>query len=239
MSENLYKQAYNNNTKCLCIIPARGGSKRIPRKNIKDFCGLPLIAYSIKAALNSQVFTDVIVSTDDDEIASVALKYGAKVPFIRETNLSDDYATSSDVVRDVIIKFGDRFDEICCIYATAPLLTDEILRRAYVKFKETNAEFLFSATEFAFPIQRAIKLDKNSRVSMFYPHFEHTRSQDLEAAYHDAGQFYFGKKSAWLTQKSIFAPHSVAFLLPRNLVCDIDTPDDFEFAKKLYQINSI
>lgn len=220
----------------LCIIPARGGSKRIPHKNIKDFCGKPLIAYSIQTAIKSGVFDKVIVSTDDEKIAEVAIKYGAKVPFVRETDLSDDYATSSDVVRDAIVRCGENFSQICCLYATAPLLTSDILREAAARFVGEKCEFLFSATEFGFPIQRAIKLDINGFVSMFYPEFELTRSQDLEKSYHDAGQFYFGTKSAWLSKKPIFAEHSKAFVLPRNLVCDIDTIEDFEFAKKLYQI---
>ncbi|MGH1600844.1 pseudaminic acid cytidylyltransferase [Campylobacter majalis] len=220
----------------LCIIPARGGSKRIPKKNIKDFCGLPLIAYSIQTAIKSGVFDKVIVSTDDEKIAEVAQKFGAIVPFVREATLSDDYATSSDVVRDAILKCGNNFSQICCLYATAPLLTSDILREAALKFQNEKCEFLFSATEFGFPIQRAIRLDINGSVSMFYPEFELTRSQDLEKSYHDAGQFYFGTKSAWLSKKPIFAPHSRAFILPRNLVCDIDTIEDFEFAKKLYQI---
>lgn len=222
--------------KTLCVIPARGGSKRIPHKNIKDFCGLPLIAYSIKNALNSGVFDEVIVSTDDEEIAKVAIRYGAKVPFKREANLSDDYATSSDVVRDATIKMGEDFSEICCLYATAPLLTDAVLTQAYAKFKEQDCEFLFSATEFGFPIQRAIKIAKDGKVSMFFDEYANTRSQDLESAYHDAGQFYFGKREAWLSKKPIFAPHSLAYILPRHLVCDIDTMADFEFAQKLYKI---
>ncbi|WP_169776836.1 pseudaminic acid cytidylyltransferase [Campylobacter mucosalis] len=220
----------------LCVIPARGGSKRIPHKNIKDFCGLPLIAYSIQNALKSAVFDEIIVSTDDEKIAEVAIKYGAKVPFVREANLSDDYATSSDVVRDAIVKMGEDFSDICCLYATAPLLTPDVLVKAYSEFSSVSCDFLFCATEFSFPIQRAIKLDENLRVSMFYPQFELTRSQDLQRAYHDAGQFYFGKREAWLMKKPIFAPHSRAFVLPRHLVCDIDTLDDFEFAIKLYKI---
>lgn len=223
----------------LCVIPARGGSKRIPYKNIKDFCGMPLIAYSIKNALNSGVFDEVIVSTDDESIADVALKFGAKVPFLRDKKLSDDYATSSDAVRDCILKIGGDFDVVCCVYATAPLLTPAILKEAYAKFKDSNYKFLFSACEFSFPIQRAIKLDENGSVSMFYPQYLNTRSQDLKKAYHDAGQFYFGKREAWLLGEAVFAPHSKAFVLPRDLVCDIDTLDDFEFAKKLYQIKYV
>ena len=222
----------------ICIIPARGGSKRIPGKNIKDFLDKPLIAYSIEAALNSKVFSDVIVSTDDEAIANVAREFGASVPFFRETSLSDDYATSTDVIKDAIRRANSSFSDVCCLYATAPLITAEILKEAASEFKKDECKFLFSATAFDFPIQRAIKLDENARVSMFYPQFERTRSQDLEPAFHDAGAFYFGKKEAWLECSAIFAPHSKAYLLPRNLVCDIDTLEDFEFAKKLYLINN-
>ena len=222
----------------ICIIPARGGSKRIPGKNIKDFLGKPLIAYSIEAALNSKVFSEVIVSTDDEAIANVAREFGASVPFFREASLSDDYATSTDVIKDAISRVNSSFSDVCCLYATAPLVTAEILKEAASEFKKDECKFFFSATAFDFPIQRAIKLDENARVSMFYPRFERTRSQDLEPAFHDAGAFYFGKKEAWLECSAIFAPHSKAYLLPRNLVCDIDTLEDFEFAKKLYLVNS-
>ena len=222
----------------ICIIPARGGSKRIPGKNIKDFLVKPLIAYSIEAALNSKVFGEVIVSTDDEMIANVAREFGASVPFFRDASLSDDYATSTDVIKDAIKRVNSSFSDVCCLYATAPLITAEILKEAAGEFKKQECKFLFSATAFDFPIQRAIKLDENARVSMFYPQFEKTRSQDLELAFHDAGAFYFGKKEAWLECSALFAPHSKAYLLPRNLVCDIDTLEDFEFAKKLYLINN-
>ena len=227
----------DNQNCALCVIPARGGSKRIPRKNVKDFLGKPLIAYSIEAALNSGVFERVIVSTDDAEIAYVAVKFGAQVPFMRDAALSDDYATSSDAVADAARRLGGGYSHVCCLYATAPLITGEILREAYGKFEEAECEFLFSSTEFSFPIQRAIRLGDDGAVNMFYPQFALTRSQDLERAYHDAGAFYFGTREAWLEKKPIFAAHSRAFLLPRNLVCDIDTPEDFEFAQKLYEIN--
>ena len=222
----------------ICIIPARGGSKRIPGKNIKDFLGKPLIAYSVEAALNSKVFSEVIVSTDDEMIANVAREFGAIVPFFRDANLSDDYATSTDVIKDAIRRVKSSFSDVCCLYATAPLIRAEILKEAAGEFKKQECKFLFSATAFDFPIQRAIKLDENARVSMFYSQFEKTRSQDLEPAFHDAGAFYFGKKEAWLECSALFAPHSKAYLLPRNLVCDIDTLEDFEFAKKLYLINN-
>lgn len=222
----------------LCVIPARGGSKRIPHKNIKDFAGVPLIAHSIKTAINSGIFDEIIVSTDDEDIAIISRKFGAKTPFMRDANLSDDFATTGAVMKDACLKMGENFKNVCCLYATAPLLRAEILAKAYEKFKDSRCEFLFSACEFSFPIQRAIKLDENGSVSMFYPEYLNTRSQDLQRAYHDAGQFYFAKREAWLEQKPIFAPHSCAFILPRHLVCDIDTLADFEFAQKLYKINN-
>ncbi|QCD51831.1 pseudaminic acid cytidylyltransferase [Campylobacter sp. RM16192] len=221
----------------LCVIPARGGSKRIPHKNIKDFLGNPIISYSIKAALSSKVFDEVIVSTDSEEIAEVARKFGAKTPFLRDANLSDDFTSTGDVIKDACIKMGDKFKTVCCLYPTAPLLKGEVLNEAYNKFKASECEYLFSVCEFSFPIQRAIKIDLNGKASMFYPEYNSTRSQDLEPAYHDAGQFYFGKRDAWLQGKWVFKPHSKVFILKRNLVCDIDTIEDFEFAKKLYKIN--
>ena len=178
----------------ICIIPARGGSKRIPGKNIKDFLGKPLIAYSIEAALNSKVFSEVIVSTDDEMIANVAREFGASVPFFRDASLSDDHATSTDVIKDAIGRVNSSFSDVCCLYATAPLITAEILKEAAGEFKKHECKFLFSATAFDFPIQRAIKLDENARVSMFYPQFEKTRSQDLEPAFHTLGHFILAKK---------------------------------------------
>ncbi|AQW80481.1 pseudaminic acid cytidylyltransferase [Campylobacter pinnipediorum] len=223
----------------LCVIPARGGSKRIPKKNIKDFLGKPLIAYSIQTALSSKIFDEVIVSTDDKDIADVAIKFGAKVPFFRDEKLSDDYASSVDVVIDAIKKMDERYQNICCLYATAPLLKYQILMKAYDEFISSNSNFLFSVCEFSYPIQRALMLDENKSVSMFYPEYFNSRSQDLQKSYHDAGQFYFGKREAWLDNKNIFKDNSKAFVLPYNLVCDIDTLQDFEFAQKLYQINAI
>ena len=189
----------------ICIIPARGGSKRIVGKNIKDFLGKPLIAYSIEAALNSKVFSEVIVSTDDEAIANVAREFGASVPFFREASLSDDYATSTDVIKDAIRRAHSSFSGVCCLYATAPLVTAEILKEAAGEFKKEGCKFLFSATAFDFPIQRAIKLDESARVSMFYPQFEKTRSQDLEPAFHDAGAFYFGKRGLAGVQRYLCA----------------------------------
>ncbi|MBZ7936496.1 pseudaminic acid cytidylyltransferase [Campylobacter sp. B0100352/1] len=226
--------------KNLCIIPARGGSKRIPRKNIIDFLGKPLISYSIESALNSQIFDEVIVSSDDEEIIETALKFGSKIPFKRSAHLSDDYASSTAVIQDVIQilqKQGQNYDHVCCLYATAPLISADILKQAFENFIQNKSQFLFSACEFDYPIQRAFYLDEKKQVYMFDEKYYQSRSQDLTKAYHDAGAFYFGTSKAWLENDFMFRPHSSVFLLPRNLVCDIDTPQDLEFAKILYRVN--
>ncbi|MEH0742534.1 pseudaminic acid cytidylyltransferase [Vibrio cholerae] len=221
----------------VAIIPARGGSKRIPGKNIKLFHGKPMISYSIEAALASGCFDKVIVSTDDAEIANVAKDYGAQVPFLRPENISDDYATTMDVMEHAIrwcLDEGWAVDAVCCLYATAPFVLPEDLQRGYTLLLEDGVQFAFSATTFPFPIQRAIKLDEEGAVSMFSPENELVRSQDLEEAYHDAGQFYWGQTSAFLDKLSIFSSHSRAVLLPRNRVQDIDTPEDWELAESLF-----
>ncbi|MBZ7939697.1 MULTISPECIES: pseudaminic acid cytidylyltransferase [Campylobacter] len=226
--------------KNLCIIPARGGSKRIPRKNIIDFLGKPLISYSIENALNSQIFDEVIVSSDDEEIIEVALKFGAKVPFKRSVYLSDDYASSTAVIQDaiqILQKQGQNYDHICCLYATAPLISADILKQAFENFIQNKSQFLFSACEFDYPIQRAFYLDEKKQVNMFDEKYYQSRSQDLTKAYHDAGAFYFGTSKAWLENDFMFRPYSSVFLLPKNLVCDIDTFQDLEFAKILYRVN--
>lgn len=224
---------------CICIIPARGGSKRIPRKNVVDFWGKPLIAHSIENALNSGIFDDVVVSTDDEEIASVAKAYKASVPFVRPKELSDDYGSSSAVIRHAIKELQKAkydFTSICCLYATAPLIDSGILQKAFDEFQKDDCEFVFGACAFEYPIQRAFMLDEKNRVSMFDESKYSARSQDLTPAFHDAGAFYFGKTSAWLEKKMAFKPYSKAFLLPQHLVCDIDTPQDLEFAKILFEI---
>lgn len=227
--------------KNLCIIPARGGSKRIPRKNIIDFLGKPLISYSIENALNSGVFDEVIVSSDDEKILEVALKFGAKAPFIRTKELSDDYTPFTKVVQNAIQVLKDKnqsYDNICCLYATAPLINKNILKQAYDSFLKKQSKFLFAACEFNYPIQRAFYLDEKERVCMFDESKYFTRSQDLTKAYHDAGAFYFGTNKAWLEEEFLFKNHSSVFLLPQTLVCDIDTPQDLEFAKVLFKINN-
>ena len=222
----------------IAIIPARGGSKRIPRKNIKAFHGKPMIAYSIEAAVNSQCFDKIIVSTDDAAIAEVAIKHGAEVPFMRPADISDDYATTLDVIPHAI-EFtesqGWAVKNVCCIYATAPFLTHEFIQKGLVELTSAKIDYAFSATSFPFPIQRALKLRDEQRVEMFQPEHLNTRSQDLEEAYHDAGQFYWGTKSAFLQRKPFFSPQSKAVLLPRKRVQDIDTNEDWELAEALYK----
>ena len=223
----------------IAIIPARGGSKRIPKKNIKIFHGKPMIAYSIEAALKSRCFDRIIVSTDDQEIADTALKYGAEVPFLRPAAIADDYATTMDVMEHAIQylakeKISPEF--ICCIYATAPFILADDLRKGLGMLNEPKVEYAFSATSFPFPIQRAIKLTGQGDVKMFSEQYADTRSQDLVEAYHDAGQFYWGRTSAFIARKAIFSEHSKVVLLPRKRVQDIDTVEDWELAEALFSV---
>lgn len=223
----------------LAIIPARGGSKRIPRKNIKEFHGKPLIAYSIEAAIKSKCFDRIIVSTDDGEIAEVAKAYGAEVPFIRPDKISNDYATTMDVIEHAISWFlGNDLSVsyVCCIYATAPFISSESLIQGFLALEHADFDYAFSATSFPFPIQRAFKLNQNGSTEMFMPEHIETRSQDLEEAFHDAGQFYWGKSSAFLSKKPIFSDSSFAVILPRNIVQDIDTLEDWSNAESMYEV---
>ncbi|CAG21087.1 pseudaminic acid cytidylyltransferase [Photobacterium profundum] len=221
----------------IAIIPARGGSKRIPKKNIKHFYGKPMIAYSIEAALKSGCFDQVIVSTDDQEIADIAQQYGADVPFIRPADIADDYATTMDVIKHALHWYqnqGEVIDHACCIYATAPFVQSKALACGLEALKKGTYDYAFSATSFPFPIQRALKLTPEGTVEMFMPEHMNTRSQDLEEAYHDAGQFYWGTADAFLTGLPIFSNRSFAVLLPRNEVQDIDTPEDWKNAEVLF-----
>lgn len=223
----------------IAIIPARGGSKRIPRKNIKIFHGKPIIAYSIEAALKSRCFDRIIVSTDDQEIADAALKYGAEVPFLRPAAIADHYATTMDVMEHAIqylTKENIIPELICCIYATAPFILADDLRKGLCILNDPKVEYAFSATSFPFPIQRAIKLTGQGDVKMFSEQYADTRSQDLVEAYHDAGQFYWGRTSAFIARKAIFAEHSKVILLPRKRVQDIDTVEDWELAEALFSV---
>ena len=224
----------------LAVIPARGGSKRIPRKNIKIFHGQPMIAWSIQAAIDSGCFDEVWVSTDDEEIAAVAQVYGAKVPFLRPAYLSDDFATTADVMSHAVEEFGKINhalpDYICCLYATAPFVTKADLVQGLEKIKNnSNLNYVFSATTYPFPIQRAIKLNEYDTVEMFSPQYFKVRSQDLEEAWHDAGQFYWGTAEAWLNKAMIFASQSSVVELPRFRVQDIDTQEDWDRAEWLFK----
>ncbi|MCK4102788.1 pseudaminic acid cytidylyltransferase [Acinetobacter radioresistens] len=224
----------------LAVIPARGGSKRIPRKNIKMFHGQPMIAWSVQAAIESGCFDEIWVSTDDEEIAEVAQAYGAKIPFLRPTHLSDDFATTADVMSHAVGEY-DKLnhtlpDYICCLYATAPFVTKADLVQGFEKIKNNrNLNYVFSATTYSFPIQRAIKLNVDDTVEMFSPQYFNVRSQDLEEAWHDAGQFYWGTAEAWLNKAMIFASQSSVVELPRFRVQDIDTQEDWNRAEWLFK----
>jgi len=224
--------------KKVCIIPARGGSKRIPKKNIKFFHGKPLIAYSIETAKQSELFNRIIVSTDDEEIAKIAKKYGAEVPFMRPKELADDYSGTDQVIEHAIDWLKDRdekYDYACTIYATAPLLQPKYLVEGYEKLKNSDAVYAFSVTSMPFPIQRTFKITEKGRCEMFFPEHYTSRSQDLEVAYQDAGQFYW-QKLFKTSNVPMFGKDSIPIILPRHLVQDIDTLEDWERTEKLYEI---
>mgnify|MGYP000613173252 CR=1 FL=1 len=223
----------------ICVIPARGGSKRIPRKNIKEFNGKPIIAYSIEAAFESNCFDQIIVSTDDIEIKEIAKKYGAKVPFIRPAELSNDYVVTFKVIKHAIewMEINNKnIENVCCLYPTAPFVQSQIISKAFKKFQDLNADYCFSLTSFPFPIQRAIKIDQNDKIDMFNPDQFSSRSQDLEDAFHDAGQFYWGKAQAFKDEVPLFSEVSIPYMLPRYLVQDIDTNEDWIRAEVMYKV---
>lgn len=220
--------------KNLAIIPARGGSKRIPRKNIKDFMGKPIIAYSIEVALKSDLFEEVMVSTDDEEIAEVAIKYGAKVPFIRSKEMSNDYATLADVIDEVkkdYLKKEIIFDYICCILPTSPLINSEMLNKCFDLLIEEDADSVRPIVRFGYPIQRSFKVDSNGKVSMFYPEHANSRSQDLEPAFHDAGMFYWMKADIGLKGNNRYG-----FEISEMECHDIDNESDWDMAEIKYKL---
>jgi len=223
----------------LCIIPARGGSKRIPQKNIKQFCGKPMIAWSIAAAQKSALFKHIIVSTDDEQIAKVAETYGALSPFRRPTKLSDDYTTTMPVInhaiREVEKNLGYYPKNVCVVYATAPFIQVNDLKHGLNQLISLKADFAFSITRFSYPIQRALKLNNSGKITMFQPEYKLTRSQDLESAYHDAGQFYWGKTKSFLEEREIFSNLSAAVVLPYWRVVDIDSEEDWRHAELLFR----
>ncbi|MEN8912614.1 MAG: pseudaminic acid cytidylyltransferase [Polaribacter sp.] len=223
----------------ICIIPARGGSKRIPRKNIKPFLGKPIIAYSIQAALDSELFDEVMVSTDDAEIAEIAKQYGAKVPFMRSSKNSDDFATTFDVIEEVIQNYkrelNKEFENLCCLYSCAPFVTSKTLSQAYIKLIENNFDTVFPIIAFSFPIQRALG-ENEGKVRMIQEENLTVRSQDLEERFHDAGQFYWGKTNKLLLNKKLLTSNTGGIKISELEAQDIDTETDWKLAEIKYQL---
>ena len=222
----------------IAIIPARGGSKRIPRKNIKEFCGKPMIAWSIEAAKASGLFSQVIVSTDDAEIADVARQFGAESPFVRPAELSNDHAGTTEVIAHAAqwaLDQGHDVEAICCIYATAPFIQVDDLRIAWNALNSGDWDFAFTVTDFAAPIFRSFKQNADGGVEMFYPEHFLTRSQDLPTALHDAGQFYWGRPQAWIEGRRMFDRRSVPIVIPRWRVQDIDSKEDWLRAEMMFR----
>lgn len=221
----------------LCIITARGGSKRIPKKNIKDFCGQPIIAYSIRTALDSKLFDEVMVSTDSEEIADIARKFGAAIPFMRSERNSDDHSTTADVLLEVVASYrscGKEFDYICCIYPTAPFVTAGKLRQAFEKMGSQRADAIIPVVRFSFPPQRCF-IKKDERILYKWPEYMFTRSQDLEPYYHDAGQFYFIKTSVLESDKTLVPVNTISLEMDEMEVQDIDNITDWKLAELKYQ----
>jgi len=226
--------------KIYVVIPARGGSKRIPNKNIQEINGKPLIAFPIEAARTSGVFAEVIVSTDSQVISDTAQEFGAKIPFLRDKELADDFTPTIPVIRDSISRLNeiDDSDLVCCIYPTSVFVSPDLLKRAATLSQALGPEnFLVSFTKFVYPIQRALRKDTQGKLSFFAPENTNARSQDLEPAFHDAAQFYFARKSAWLSQDSVFRD-AIGIEIPSSLVQDIDTPDDLERARQILNFNN-
>jgi N-acylneuraminate cytidylyltransferase len=222
----------------VAIITARGGSKRIPRKNIRDFHGKPIIAYVIEAALNSHIFDEVMVSTDDSEIADIAKKNGAVVPFMRDDKTSDDFATTADVLDEVLNEYknlGKEIKSFCCIYPTAPFVTTEKLIESNKKFSISDADSLVSMVKFSFPPQRGF-IQRNGNVEYREPEHKATRSQDLEPIFHDAGQFYWAKVKTFLETKFLVSKNTIGFELSESEVQDIDTENDWKIAEIKYSL---
>lgn len=226
----------NNN---LCIIPARGGSKRIPRKNIKDFLGKPIIAYSIQAALESGLFNEVMVSTDDEEIAEVAKQYGAKVPFMRSVSNANDFATTMDVLKEVVLnyrKLNQNFRYICCLYPTAPFVSSEKLLQAHKILIDQNYDSVLPIIKYSFPVQRSFGMnDFSNKIYYQFEQFKNTRSQDLESFFHDAGQFYWMKKSV-LDADTVVSDNTGAIVISELEGQDIDNETDWKLAELKYEL---
>lgn len=224
---------------CIAIITARGGSKRIPQKNIKEFCGKPIIAYSIEAALQSKIFDEVMVSTDSEEIAMIAKKYGASVPFMRSEKNSNDFATTNDVLCEVLSRYselGKQFNYVCCIYPTAPFVTATKLKETYNLLHTNKIEQIVPVVRFSFPPQRCYVIDNNNLLQYKWPEYQRTRSQDLEPFFHDAGQFYFYLAEVFYKRKAPELFKSMAYILPDLEVQDIDNIEDWHIAELKYSV---
>ena len=224
----------------LCVIPARGGSKRIPKKNIKNFCGKPIIAWSIEQAIKSKCFDKIIVSTDDKDIAKIAKSYGAEIPFVRPKKLSDDFTGTTPVIAHAIkwyIKKNYNPSYVCCIYAAAPFISLSDLKKGLEILKKNRCDYVFPIINYSYPIQRSFKIKKNNRLKMFNPEYFNYRSQDLEEAFHDAGQFYWGKKNSWLQNRVIVSERASPIILPRSRALDIDTMEDWKIAETMFKTN--
>lgn len=222
----------------VAIIPARGGSKRIPRKNIRSFLGKPIIGYVIETAIQSGLFSEVMVSTDDVEIADVARHYGATVPFLRRAETADDFATTADVLHDVLDQYerrGQTFDYACCLYPTAPFITPDLLRRAFVTLTERQFDTVYPVQRFSFPIQRAVRL-VGDKADWFQPEHALTRSQDLEPAYHDAGQFYFFDVDAFRVNHRLISDNTGGIVISEMEAHDIDTETDWAVAEFKWRV---
>ncbi len=223
----------------IAIIPARSGSKRISKKNIKDFLGKPIIAYSIKSALESKIFDEVMVSTDSQEIADIAIKYGAKVPFLRSKKNSDDYATTADVITEVLEEYkkrGQSYNYACCIYSTAPLITKEILIKGITLLEEYNLDSVFPVIPFGHPIQRAFSINIAGNIEMIDSQKRDFRSQDLKPAYYDAGQFYCLNVNEFLIQKKVFMKKTFPLILSDLDAQDINNESDWKIAEMKYKL---
>ena len=223
----------------IAVIPARGGSKRIPRKNIKLFHGLPVIAYAIKAAQESAIFDEIFVSTDDEEIAKVAVSFGATIPWMRPKELSDNYATTVSVMQDAVTKLNANLiglENICCIYPATPLLKPSFLSEGLKVLEDGNWSYVFSGIKASTPPQRFFSLGTSKGVEMLFPKHEVTRTQDLDDFYYDAGQFYWGRKSSWESGLPIFSSQSTILEIPNESAIDIDTPADWHYAENLFKL---
>ena len=221
--------------KNLCIIPARGGSKRIPRKNVKDFLGKPIIAYSIETALNTGLFDEVMVSTDDMEIADVARQFGANVPFMRSAETASDFATTADVLREVVAKYkelGREFDNFCCFYATAPLVQSKNVVAAYERLQQSHFTCVYPVVQFSYPIWRCLDLAEDGTMKRHWPEYENSRSQDLPKEYHDSGTFYWYKTKEWMSGNIKIG----GIVVDEISVQDIDNETDWKLAEMKYRL---